>query len=85
MNRSHQDGHNSTCIKHRLTMSRHGRSLKDFCRHKADGIAVLLFVFVKTLLQQAGEEHLGTLEKQLDSLEDDVAWPKDAKANRSCV
>lgn len=85
MNRIHQDDHNSTCIKHRLTMSRHGRSLKDFLQHKADGIVVLLLVFVRTLLQQAGEEHLGTLEKQLDSLEDDVPWPKDAKANRSCV
>ena len=47
MNRSHQDDHNSTCIKHRLTMSRRGRSLRDFFRHKADGIAVLLLVFVK--------------------------------------
>ena len=30
-------------------------------------------------IRKAGEEHLGTLEKQLDSLEDDVPWTQDVK------
>ena len=87
MNRIHQDYDNSTFYMYQ-TPTHHVTAWEvseRFFRTQSDGIAVLLLVFVKTLLQQAGEEHLGTLEKQLDSLEDDVAWPKDAKANRSCV